>query len=77
MKQSQTIKINDVFSVKINHLNTGDNYTQFAHVMCKGDKTPHFGTCFKETDANSKIKDWANERIYAPHNDDLLKQLTQ
>ena len=77
MKTSRTIKINDTFSVKIIHRDTGDNYTQFAHIMCKGDKTPNFGTCFKESATNSEIKAWANERINAPHNDDLLKQLTQ
>ena len=77
MKNTRTIKINDAFLVKIICRNTGDNYTQFAHIMYKGDKTPHFGTCFKETASDEEIKDWANERIYASHNDDLLKQLTQ
>jgi len=77
MKTSRIIKLNDEFSIKINHADTGSNYTQFAHVLYKGEKAPHFGTCFKETDTNTKIKAWAIERINAPYNDPLLKTLQQ
>ena len=72
MKKSRTIKLENGFIVKITVKNTGDNYTQFASIFNTKSESPYFGTCFKDTETNARIKDWANERINAPHNKHLL-----
>jgi hypothetical protein len=72
MKKSRTLKIDDTFSVKVTVKETGDNYNQFATIFKGSSKAEMmFGTCFKNTDTNKKIKSWATERIFAPHNSHL------
>lgn len=68
MKNSRIIKIYDDYVVRITVKETGDNYNQFVSIFFKDEKLPLFGTCFKNTDTNMKIKNWAEERINASYN---------
>ena len=70
--KSRTIKAANNWTVKITVKETGDNYNQFASIFMADNTSPYFGTFFKNTATNKEIKMWANERINAPHNVNLL-----
>lgn len=73
MKKSRTIRLENDFKVKITVKETADNYNQFASIFRGDEKLPLFGTCFKNSNTNEKIINWANDRIQAPHNKSLFK----
>jgi len=74
MKKTRKIQLDNGFYIAVTVKNTNDNYNQFTSIFKGIERMPLFGTCFKNTDTNEKIKAWANERINAPHNQQCLSQ---
>jgi len=61
-----TFKINSfTYKVKLIERETGSNYNLFASIYKGKEKSPLFGTSFKNTSTKAQIKDWALSKVRA------------
>lgn len=52
-----------IYHVKLAKKNTSSNYNAFASVYIKGEKSPLFGTSFRDGTPLDEVRAWANRGI--------------